>query len=196
MPPKWSLLKVTSANRHLLLPFTLNQIIIELGEPLICPFTLARACKTFCRLFQNHQVLSSHLHLEKEKPPGRRDIHSFWGQRIQFFSPNPLFFLNNLWVDINPSPQIPHKVVIIILISHMEKQMFEEVKLPAPLAAQAVKNQHAMGQTQVRSLGRGDLLKKGMATHPVFLPPVDRRAWRARVHGVSKSQTQLSRLTF
>ena len=74
--------------------------------------------------------------------------------------------------------------------------MFEEVKLPASLAAQAVKNQHAMGQTQVRSLGREDLLKKGMATHPVFLPPVDRRAWRARVHGVSKSQTQLSRLTF
>ena len=39
---------------------------------------------------------------------------------------------------------------------------------------------------------REDLLEEGMATHPSILAwriPLDREAWRAAVHGVTKSQT-------
>ena len=41
--------------------------------------------------------------------------------------------------------------------------------------------------------GLGDLLEEGLAT-PVFLPgeSMDRGAWWATVHGITKSRTQLS----
>ena len=42
----------------------------------------------------------------------------------------------------------------------------------ASLVAQVVKNPPAMQETQVRSLGQGELLEKGMATHFSIL------AWR------------------
>ena len=63
------------------------------------------------------------------------------------------------------------------------------------LAVQLVKNPPAMQGTWVWSLGWEDLLEEGMATHSSILawrPPLDRGAWRAAVHGVSKSQTRLS----
>ena len=44
--------------------------------------------------------------------------------------------------------------------------------LKGPLAGSAVKNQPAMQETQVRSLGREDPLEKEMATHSSIL------AWR------------------
>ena len=50
-------------------------------------------------------------------------------------------------------------------------------------------------ETRVRSLGWEDPLEKGMATHssiPAWRIPGDRGAWRATVHGVIESQTQLS----
>ena len=64
----------------------------------------------------------------------------------------------------------------------------------ASLVAQTVKSLPAMQQTQVRSLGWEVPLEKEMATHSSIL------AWRipwtkesgATVHGVRKSQTQLS----
>ena len=65
----------------------------------------------------------------------------------------------------------------------------------ASLGAQIVENLPAMRETQVRSLGREDPLEKGMATHSSILAwriPMDRGAWRTTVHGVAKSQTQLS----
>ena len=61
--------------------------------------------------------------------------------------------------------------------------------------AQMVKNQPAMQETRVQSLGQEDPLEKGMTTHSSIL------AWRIPwtpgslagiVHGVTKSQTQLS----
>ena len=55
--------------------------------------------------------------------------------------------------------------------------------------AQLVMNPPAMQETWVRSLGWEDSLEKGKATHSNIL------AWRiprATVHGVAKSQTQLS----
>ena len=52
-----------------------------------------------------------------------------------------------------------------------------------------------MWETQVRSLGWEDPLEEGVATHSSILAwriPMDRGAWWATVHGVTKSQTQLS----
>ena len=57
------------------------------------------------------------------------------------------------------------------------------------LIAQLVKNPPAMQETWVRPLGWEDPLEKEMATHSSVL------AWRIQdyiVHGVTKSQTQLS----
>ena len=61
--------------------------------------------------------------------------------------------------------------------------------------AQTVKDLPAMQETWVRSLGLEDPLEEGMATHSNILAwriPMDRGAWWATVHGVTKSQTQLS----
>ena len=65
----------------------------------------------------------------------------------------------------------------------------------ASLVVQQVKNQPAMWETWVRSLGWEDPLEEGMATHSSILAwriPMDRGAWRAMVHGVTKSWIQLS----
>ena len=61
--------------------------------------------------------------------------------------------------------------------------------------AQTVKNPPAMWETLVQSLGWEDPLEKGMAAHSSTLAPrnsMDRGAWRATVHGVTKSRTRLS----
>ena len=63
--------------------------------------------------------------------------------------------------------------------------------------AQSVKNPPEMHETQIQSLCWEDPLKKGTATHsqyPCLENPMDRGAWWATVHGVTKSQTQLSDL--
>ena len=60
-----------------------------------------------------------------------------------------------------------------------------------------VKNVSAMQgpqETWVRSLGQEDPLEKGRAIHSSILAwriPMDRGAWQATVHRVTKSQTQL-----
>ena len=62
----------------------------------------------------------------------------------------------------------------------------------ASLVAQTVKNLLAIWETWVRSLGWDDLLEEGMATHSSILARrilMDRGAWWATVHGVTKSQT-------
>ena len=54
----------------------------------------------------------------------------------------------------------------------------------------------AMQETHVHSLGWEDPLEKDMATHSGILAwriPMDRGAWWATVHGVTKSGTRLSR---
>ena len=58
-----------------------------------------------------------------------------------------------------------------------------------------VKNPPAMRESGVRSLGWEHPLEEGMATHSSIVAwriPMDRGAWQATAHGVSKSQTQLS----
>ena len=69
----------------------------------------------------------------------------------------------------------------------------------ASLVAQLIKNQPAMWETCVWSLGWEDPLQEGMATHSSILAwriSMDKGAWRAAIHGVAKSQTGLSDFTF
>ena len=65
----------------------------------------------------------------------------------------------------------------------------------ASLVAQLVKNLLTMWKTWVQSLGWEDPLEVGMATHSSVLAwriPMDKGAWRAAVHRVTKSRTQVS----
>ena len=58
--------------------------------------------------------------------------------------------------------------------------------------AQAVKNPPAMQETWVQSLGWDDPLEEGMTTHSsilVWTISMDRGAWWAAIHGVTKSWT-------
>jgi len=58
-----------------------------------------------------------------------------------------------------------------------------------------VKNQPSVWDTWVQSLGWEDPLEEGLATHSSVLAwriPMDREAWWATVHGVTKSQKKLS----
>ena len=53
-----------------------------------------------------------------------------------------------------------------------------------------VKNLPARQERLVRSLGQEDSLEDGMETHSIILAwriPMDRGAWRAMVHGATKS---------
>ena len=55
-----------------------------------------------------------------------------------------------------------------------------------------------MQEIWVRSLGWEDPLEEGMAIHSSILAwrtPMDRGAWQATVHGVTKSRTRLSDAT-
>ena len=59
---------------------------------------------------------------------------------------------------------------------------------------QMVKNPPANQEAWVQSLGCENPLEEGMAIHSSILTwriPMDRRAWQAAVHGVTKSWTQL-----
>ena len=59
-----------------------------------------------------------------------------------------------------------------------------------------IKNPPAMRDAWVRSLGWEDPLEEGMANHSSLLAwriPMDRGAWRAPVHEVAKSWTQLNK---
>ena len=67
------------------------------------------------------------------------------------------------------------------------------------LVAQTVRNLPATWETWVPSLGWEDPLEEGTATHSSILAwriAMDKGAWWATVHGVAKSWTRLSDLTF
>ena len=57
-----------------------------------------------------------------------------------------------------------------------------------------VKNLPAVEESQLRSLGREDPLRREWRPTPVSLPgsPMDRGAWWAEVHGATKSRARLS----
>ena len=63
------------------------------------------------------------------------------------------------------------------------------------LVAQTVKNLPAVRETRVQSLGQKDPLEKGMATPSSILAwriPWTKKPGGLHIHGISKSQTQLS----
>ena len=60
--------------------------------------------------------------------------------------------------------------------------------------AQMIKNPPAMWETWIRSLSWEDLLEEGVATNSSILAwriSMERGAWRATVHRVKESRTQL-----
>ena len=60
----------------------------------------------------------------------------------------------------------------------------------ASLVAQLVKNPPTMRETSVQSLSHENPLETGMATHSCIFAwriPMDRGAWQATVHAVTKS---------
>ena len=64
--------------------------------------------------------------------------------------------------------------------------------------AQWIKNLLAVQEMQVQSLGQEDAPGGGHVNplqYSCLENPMDRGAWRATVHGVSKSQTRLKRLS-
>ena len=66
------------------------------------------------------------------------------------------------------------------------------IYIQASLVAQLVKNPPVIRETWVQSLGWEDPLEEGMATHSSILAwriPMDRGAWQATVHRVTKSRT-------
>ena len=71
--------------------------------------------------------------------------------------------------------------------------MFSRAK--PSLAAQMVKNPPVTQETWVLSLSWEDPPKEGMATRSSILAwriPIDRGAWPATFHGVTKSWTQMN----
>ena len=77
----------------------------------------------------------------------------------------------------------------------MREKYTEIVLARAPPVAQIVKHPPAMQETQLRSLGREDF-PGGRNGNPFQYPclenPMDRGAWWATVHGVTKRWAQLS----
>ena len=70
-----------------------------------------------------------------------------------------------------------------------------QLYIRASLVAQSVKNPPAMKETLVQFLSQEDSFEEGMATQSSILAwrnSMDRGAWWATVHGVTKSQTRLS----
>ena len=66
------------------------------------------------------------------------------------------------------------------------------------LVAQTVKNPPAMWEIWVRSLGWEGPLEEGMATHSSILAwriPMDRGAWQAAVHDVTKESDVTKQLS-
>ena len=69
------------------------------------------------------------------------------------------------------------------------------IYIQASQVAQLLKKPPVIRETWVQSLGWEDPLEEGMATHSSILAwriPMDRGAWQAAVHRVTKSRTWLS----
>ena len=94
------------------------------------------------------------------------------------------------WILTNP---IESKAVMCV--QGVTEHFLTFGSLSSSLGAQTVKNPPAVWETWVQSLGWEDPLEEGIATHSSILAwriPMDRKAWQATVHGVTKRRTQLS----
>ena len=82
-----------------------------------------------------------------------------------------------------------------MLIAHDFHLLYLCSPVGASLVAQTVKNLPAMWETQVRFPGTGRVPGEGNGNplqDSCLENPMDRGAWRAIVHGVAESLTQLS----
>ena len=118
---------------------------------------------------------------------GKHLSASGWG-----FSSNPLV--------VSSAKTLVH-LLIIALITHNLPLVYLQTSLYiwTSLVAQTVKHLLTMQETRVQSLGREDLLEKGMATHPNILAwkiPWMEEPGRLESMGVSKNRTWLSNFTF
>ena len=89
----------------------------------------------------------------------------------------------------------PHIVTLLCMWCPGEEMGYPLQYSWASLLIQTAKNPPAMWDTWVQSLGWEDPLEEDKATHSSILVwriPMDRGAWQATVHGVTKSQIQLS----
>ena len=80
-------------------------------------------------------------------------------------------------------------IYIYICIYNFLKRLY-------PTVAQSLKNSHALWETWVPSLDWEDSLEEGMTTHSSILGwrfPMDKEAWWAAVHGVTKRRTRMSK---
>ena len=83
---------------------------------------------------------------------------------------------------------------LILLLGHEFEQTPGDTEW-ASLVVQMVKNLPAMQEIWLQFLAWEDPLEEGMTTHASILSwrnPMDREAWWARVHGITKSRTWLS----
>ena len=89
------------------------------------------------------------------------------------------------------SLQICTKIFLVFILFQMVKYQNNPGVFQTSLMAQMVKRLPTMWETRVQSLGRED--------HPLQYSclgnSMDGGAWQATVHGVAKSQTQLSDFT-
>ena len=89
--------------------------------------------------------------------------------------------------------QFAHVYVCVYIDIHTRTYIYLRCMYKvASLVAQLVKNCPAMLETWIQSLGWGNPLEKGMATHSRIITwriPMDRRASQAAVYGVAKSRT-------
>ena len=82
----------------------------------------------------------------------------------------------------------------LLIFAYMDKSPYSQI-YGFSLVAQMVKKLPVMWETWVPSLGWEDPLEDGVETHSSILVwriPMDREAWQATDHGVTKSQTRLS----
>ena len=107
--------------------------------------------------------------------------------------------VNRRFKDFNTLPKPWKNLVLNILFlfyfSHICILLTCNWHVGTSWVAQMIKNLPTMQETRVLSLGWKDPLEKGMITHSSILAwriSMDRGAWQATVHGVTKNWTWLS----
>ena len=106
-------------------------------------------------------------------------------------------FMPFIWSELEYNPTT-HTVWVATPSSRGSSQPRDQTQVShtrASLVAQSIKNPPAMLETWISSLDWENPLEEGMATHSstyAWRIPMDREAWQAAVHGITKSRTWLS----
>ena len=150
-----------------------------------------RAGRVFCQPFQEGQFASLlSLKLLRAKPQ-RGGSRQPWREPTAGSVPPT-------WKPVEETQDLPpdEKVAMGTFLVKASKPIKDWKSSPV---VQMVKNLLAMQESWVQSPGQEDPLEKEMATRSsilVWRMPMDRGAWRAIVHGVTKNRTCLSNFHF